>query len=157
MNEIQIKGLFLNLLIYIIMIAPTIIISLNKRNYSTKRNFLSTLIYCTTLEIILSLILYLFPGKIFSIFTNTTGIINFAVYASKILFIFSSLFAIKIIIPAYLINTNKKITILVLSKIVITIISCITFYFIFSTKGFLFVFPICDFIFYIIYILYIIR
>lgn len=157
MNEIQIKGLFLNLLIYIIIITPVIIISLNKRNYSTRKNFLSTLISCTILEIILSLILYLFPEKIFSIFTNTTGIINFAVYASKILFIFSSLFAIKIIMPAYLINANKKITILVLSKIVITIISCITFYFIFSTKGFLFAFPICDLIFYIIYFLKIIR
>lgn len=158
MNIVQIKGLFLNFIVYLIMIIPIIIVSLNKKNYSTKKKFLSTLICCTILEIIFSLILYLFPEKIFSVFTNTTGIINFAVYASKILFISSSLFAIKITVPTYLrINKNKKITILVLSKIVITITSCIAFYFLFSTKGFLFSFPICDFLFYVIYFLEVIR
>lgn len=158
MNEIQIKALFFNFIVYILMISPIIIVSLNKKNSSTKNKFLGTLIYCTIIEIILSSILYLFPEKVFSIFTNTTGIINFAVYASKILFISSSLFSIQIIVPAYLKNSkNKKITILVLSKIVITIISCITFYFLFSTKGFLFSFPICDFLFYIIYFLKVIR
>lgn len=155
MNEVQIKGLFLNLIIYIIMITPIIIIALNKKFLSAKRTFLLTLIYCTFLEIALSFILFLFPEDIFSLFTNTTGIVNFSVYASKILFISSSLFALKILIPAYL-NQTKKITILVLSKIVITIVSCIISYILFSTKGFLFAFPICDFVFYIVYILKII-
>ncbi len=152
MNEVQIKALFLNLIFYIIMTFPIIIVSLNKKNFSTKKNFLSTLIYCTIFEIILSAILYLFSEKIFSIFTNITGVINFAVYASKILFISSSLFALKIIIPVYLKQT-KKITIFILSKIVITIISCIILYTLFNIKGLLFAFPVCDFIFYIIYIL----
>lgn len=152
MNNVQIKALFLNLIVYIIMVSPIVIISLNKKNYSTKKNFLSTLIYCTIIEILLSVILYLFSENIFSIFTSTKGIVNFSVYASKILFISSSLFALKIIIPAYL-KQEKKITILVLSKIVINIISCIILYLLFNTKGFLFAFPICDFIFYIIYFL----
>lgn len=158
MNEVQIKALFFNLIIYIVMISPIIIISTNSRFFASKKKFLSTLIYCTLLEIALSFILFLFPEKIFSLFTNIKGIINFAVYASKILFISSSLFAIKITVPTYLrINKNKKITILVLSKIVITIILCTFLYFIFNTKGLLFAIPICDFVFFIIYFLNIIR
>lgn len=152
MNEVQIKSIFLNLIIYIVMISPIIIISTNKNFFTSKRKFLSTLIYCTFLEIALSFILFLFPERIFSLFTNTLGVINFSIYASKILFIASSLFALKIIVPAYL-NQTKKITILVLSKIVINIIFCIIFYTIFSIKGFLFAFPVCDFIFCIVYIL----
>lgn len=152
MNIVQIQGLFLNFIVYFMMITPVVIVSVNKNNYSTKKKFLCTLIYCTIFEIIFSLILYSFPENIFSIFSPKKGIINFAVYASKILFVSSSLYSLKIIIPAYL-KTKKKITILVLSKIVITVICCIIFYLLFNTKGFLFAFPICDFIFYIIYIL----
>lgn len=159
MNTTQIQGIFLNLIIYLIMIFPLIIISLNKKIYISKKQFFTTIIYCTLLEISLSLILYIFPKDIFSTFTKTTGIINFAIYSSKILFISSSLFALKILIPAYLYNQNKKkkLAILVLSKIAITIISIIILYIKFNTKGILFSIPICDFIFYIIYILNIIR
>ena len=154
MNTTQIQGIFLNLIIYLIMIFPLIIISLNKKIYISKQQFFTTIIYCTLLEISLSLILYIFPKDIFSTFTKTTGIINFAIYSSKILFISSSLFALKILIPAYLYNQNKKkkLAILVLSKIAITIISIIILYIKFNTKGILFSIPICDFIFYIIYI-----
>ncbi len=153
MNTTQIQGIFLNLIIYLI------IISLNKKIYISKQQFFTTIIYCTLLEISLSLILYIFPKDIFSTFTKTTGIINFAIYSSKILFISSSLFALKILIPAYLYNQNKKkkLAILVLSKIAITIISIIILYIKFNTKGILFSIPICDFIFYIIYFLNIIR
>ncbi len=159
MNTTQIQGIFLNLIIYLIMIFPLIIISLNKKIYISKQQFFTTIIYCTLLEISLSLILYIFPKDIFSTFTKTTGIINFAIYSSKILFISSSLFALKILIPAYLYNQNKKkkLAILVLSKIAITIISIIILYIKFNTKGILFSIPICDFIFYIIYFLNIIR
>lgn len=155
MNEVQIKGLFLNLIIYTVMITPVIVVSLNKKFFTTKKKFLTTLIYCTFLEIALSFIVFLIPEKIFSLFTHKNGIVNFSVYASKIIFISSSLFALKVLIPAYL-NQTKKITIFVLSKIVITVAFCIIFYILFSTKGFLFAFPICDFIFYIICILKII-
>ena len=88
MNTTQIQGIFLNLIIYLIMIFPLIIISLNKKIYISKKQFFTTIIYCTLLEISLSLILYIFPKDIFSTFTKTTGIINFAIYSSKILFIF---------------------------------------------------------------------
>lgn len=159
MNPIQIQAIFLNLIVYIIMIFPIIIVCLNKKIFATKKTFFYSLICCTILEIFLSAILYIFSNEIFSIFTNTKGIINFSVYSSKILFISSSLYSLKILIPSYLYNKKKqkKLAILVLSKIAITTICIITFYIIFNTKGFLFAFPICDFIFYIIYLLNIIR
>lgn len=159
MISIHIKALFLNFIIYLIMLIPLILISLNKKIYSTKKDFFSSLIYCTILEIVLSAILYIFSNNIFSIFTNTTGIVNFAVYSSKILFISSSLYALKILIPTYLYNQNKKkkLAIFIFSKTAITIFTVTLFYIIFNTKGALFAFPICDFIFYIIYILEIIR
>lgn len=159
MNHIQIQGFLLNLIIYVIMVFPLIIICTNKKIFSTKKDFLSTLIYCTLLEIFLSAIVYIFPNRIFSLFTNTKGVINYAIYSSRILFISSSLYSLKILIPAYLVNQKKakKITILVLTKIVITATNAILFYILFNTKGILFAFPICDFIFYIIYILNIIR
>lgn len=155
MNTIQLKALFLNLIIYLITITPLILISLNKKIYSTKKSFFSGLIYCTFLEILISVVFYIFAENIFSIFSNTSGIINYAVYSSRILFISSSLFAIKILIPAYLYNQKqiKKVVILVISKITTTAILAIILFVIFSTKGILFAFPICDFIFYIIYLL----
>jgi len=159
MNLIQVQAFFLNLIVYIIMIFPLIIICSNKKIFSTKKTFFNNLIFCTILEILFSAFLYLFPNKIFSLFTDTKGIINFAIYSSKIFFISSSLYSLKIFIPAYLYNQKKtkKLAILVLTKIAITIFFIITFNMLFNTKGFLFAFPICDFIFYIIYFLNIIR
>lgn len=159
MNSIQISGLALNLIIYIIILFPIIIISFNKKNYNSKKSFIIVLIYSTIIEIFFSLIIYCFPEKIFSLFTKKNGIINFAVYCSKILFITSCFFSLKILIPSYLFNNNlqKKSVILVLTKITATLLFAYTFYIFFNTKGLLFSFPFCDFIFYIIYILNIIR
>lgn len=159
MNNVQIQGLFLNLIIYIIMVFPLIIICLNKKFFSSKKTFYNVLICCTIFEVLISAIFYIFPSEIFSLFTNTKGVINYAVYSSKILFISSSLYSLKFLIPTYLYiqKNTKKITILVLTKIAITIVCSILFYIIFNTKGILFAFPICDFIFYIIYFLNIIR
>lgn len=152
--KIQVLGLILNLIIYVLMIAPIIIVSFNKKIYTTKKILIKSLIILITIEIIFSIFLYLFSRNIFSFFVKTSGIINYAIYASKILFITSSLYPIKYLIPMYFYNKNytKKTTILFSLKIVVNILFMILGYIIFSNKGFLFSFPICDFIFYIIYI-----
>ncbi len=152
-NQIQIHGLFLNLIIYIIMILPIIFISLKKSIYSSKSSLVFYLILSILLETILSIILYIFSTNIFSFFTSIIGVINYAVYASKILFISSSLYGLKIILPAYIFQKNrKKTTILVLSKIAVNLIFIFIGYSIFSTKGILYSIPICDIIYYIIYL-----
>ncbi len=159
MNKIQIIGLFLNFIIYLIMICPIIIICFKKKIYENKSIFISHLINITVLEIILSIVLYAFSRKIFDLFTNTTGIINYAIYASKILFISSSLYGIKFMIPAYLFFSNKgrkKTAIIFLSKIAVAIIFAFIGYSCFNFKGILYSIPLCDLIYYIIYIILII-
>ena len=132
MTEIQLTGLFLNFIIYLIMIFPVIIISLNKKNYENKNHFISIVIFSFIIEIILSFSLYKFSPNIFSFFSNTPGIVNYSVYASKILFISSSLFGIKILFPIYLIQNNmkKKSAILVLAKmtVLLTAMSAAVFF-----------------------------
>ncbi len=159
MNTIQIQALLINLIIYLFMTTPVMAVSLNKKIYTTKKTFISSLFYCTIFEIIFSTILYIFPNAIFSLFTKKTGIINYAIYSSKIIFMSSSLFALKILIPANLYNQNKikKVATFIFTKIAILIVLIFIFYNLFNTKGILFSFPICDFIFYVIYILEIIR
>lgn len=159
MNKIQLYALILNLIIYIIMIFPIIIISRRKSIYKNKKKFITYLIFTIILEIILSLIIYTFPKKIFSIFTAKTGIINYAVYASKILFISSSLYGIKILIPTFIYYNNlkiksKKTAIFLLSKIAVTLILIFIGYNLFNTKGMLYAFPLSDLIYYIIYIIF---
>lgn len=152
LNQVQINGLFLNLIIYIIMILPIIFISLKKSIYETKEKFILWLIISTICEIIFSILFHKFSKNIFSIFTNTTGIINYAVYASKILFISSSLYSLKILLPAYISKKDsKKTAILVLSKITVNLIFILIGYSLFNIKGILYSFPICDIIYYIIY------
>lgn len=155
MTKIQITGLFLNFIIYLIMIFPIVIISLNKKNYKNKNHFIFVTIFSFIIEIVLSFILYKFSKNIFSLFSSTSGIVNYAVYASKILFISSSLYGLKILIPAFLIQNNmkKKSAILVFSKIAVLFIFILIGYNLFNFKGILFALPISDLIFYIIYII----
>lgn len=164
MNKVQILGFFFNLIIYFFMIFPIIILSLKKEIYNTKNSFCFAIIISFVIEIILSAILYIFNKSIFSIFSNTSGIINYAVYSSKIFFISSSLYGIKILIPAYIfhqktefqakkISNKKKSAILFLSKIAVNVLLILIGYNLFNTKGILYSFPVCDLIFYIIYII----
>lgn len=154
MNNVQLLGIFLNLIIYFIIILPIIIISLNKKIYNNKKYFCLTLILSFLIEIILSIIIYVFSKSIFSLFSSIPGIVNYAVYSSKILFITSSLYGLKILIPAYLFNKKmkKKSAILFLLKIAVNMILIFIGYNLFNTKGILYSFPICDLIFYILYI-----
>lgn len=153
MNKIQISALTLNFIIYIIMISPILYISLKKSIYTKKKKFIFNLIISTIIEIILSIILYNFSKQIFSIFSNTQGIINYAIYASKIIFISSSLYSLKILLPIYIYKNEKKSAILFISKIAVNLILIFIGYNFFNTKGILYSLPICDLIYYIIYLL----
>ena len=162
MDNIHIYGLIINFILYIIMIFP-IMLFLRQKNFISLKNFFTNFIIITIIEIVFSLFIYIVPQKIFSLFTSTTGIINYATYCSKILFITSTLYGIKYFIPAYIFynpkyNLNiKKTTIIVLSKIVVNLILGFFGYFLFSTKGFLFSIPLCDLIYFIIYCIIFIK
>lgn len=152
MDKVHFIGLFLNFIIYLILIVPSILISLKKHIYKNKKIFILYLIYATSFEIVLSIFFHIFSKEFFSIFTNVSGIINYSVYSSKILFITSSLYSIKILIPAFLIKNNKKTAILIFSKIAVNLIFIFVGYNLFNNKGILYSIPICDFVYYIIYI-----
>ena len=159
MNSVQIHGLILNLIVYLIMIFPIIILSFKKSIYKSKKDLVFFVLISIFIESFFSFLIYSFGKNIFSFFTATTGVINYAYYASRILFITSSLFGIKILIPAYLniVQGTKKTVTLILLKITVNIILCFIGYICFNTKGFLYAFPVCEFIFYIIYILKVVR
>ena len=155
MDRIHLVGLSFNFIIYILMLLPVFFILFNKSIYENKKNFISFVYISTLIEIFLSCTLYLFSNTIFSIFTNTTGIINYAVYASKIIIITSSLYGIKFLIPYYIWKTqnkNKKTAILVFSKIAVNVLFIFLGYILFNMKGILYSFPICDLFYCIIYI-----
>lgn len=159
MNRIQISGFFLNLIVYLIMIFPVIIISFKKEIYKGKKHFIFALTLSSIIEIVLSIILYVFSENIFSLLSSTSGIVNYAVYVSKILFVSSSLYGLKILIPSYLFHKKmqKKSAILILLKIAVTSILIFVGYHIFNTKGIFYAFPATDLIFYIIYSIILIR
>lgn len=159
MNRIQILGTFLNLIVYLIMIFPVIIISLKKDFYKSKKHFIFALILSSIIEIILSIILYIFSENIFSLFSNTSGVVNYAIYASKILFVSSSLYGFKILIPSYLFHKKfkKKSATLILLKIAVCIILIFAGYHMFNLKGIFYAFPATDLIFCVIYSIIFIR
>lgn len=158
MSNIELSGLFLNFILYILIIFPVIFIAKKLNITKNKKIFIKFLIISTIIEILISLFIYNYSKNFFSIFTKTPGIINFATHCSKILFICSPLYAFKILTP-YLFKKNriKKTVILVLSKITANIIFAIAGFLIFNFKGFLYSFPACDFLFYIINIIIFIK
>ena len=153
MDTYKIIALSFNFIIYLFMLTPIFYLLFKKAIYENKKTFISFLCISIFIETFLSCILYVFSHEIFSLFTNVTGTINYSVYSFKILFISSSLYGIKFLIPAYLYkNEYKKTAILVLSKIAVNILLIFIGYFLFDTKGILYSFPICDLIYYLIYI-----
>lgn len=152
--NIQIYGLISNFILYLILILPIIIITSKKNIYSSTNDLLKAILLSLVIESFLSSIIYVFGKNIFSLFIKTQGIINYAVYASKIIFITSPFYGIKFLIPAYIFqkNKSKKTTILFFSKIVVNIIFIFIGIALFSNKGMLFSIPLCDIIYYIIYI-----
>ena len=152
-NEIQLKGLCLIFIFYLILIMPSIIICFNKKYFIDRKKFNNILIGNIIYNIILSMCFYLFYEKIFNIFNLDQGIINYAIYSGKIIFMASSLFAVKYLIPGYIYHTkNKKISIIfAIAKIIDTLICMIIGYYLFSQKGILFAIPVADIIYYIAY------
>ena len=138
-NEIQLKGLCLIFIFYLILIMPSIIICFNKKYFIDRKKFNNILIGNIIYNIILSMCFYLFYEKIFNIFNLDQGIINYAIYSGKIIFMASSLFAVKYLIPGYIYhNKNKKISIIfAIAKIIDTLICMIIGYYLFNQKGLL--------------------
>ncbi len=155
MDTYKIIALSFNLIIYLLMLTPIFLLLFKKTIYKNKKTFISYLCISIFIEIFLSCFFYIFSRDFFSIFTKVSGTINYAVYSFKILFISSSLYGLKFLIPAYLWknkNEHKKTAILVLSKIAVNILLIFIGYFLFNIKGILYSFPICDLIYYLIYI-----
>ena len=80
-NEIQLKGLCLIFIFYLILIMPSIIICFNKKYFIDRKKFNNILIGNIIYNIILSMCFYLFYEKIFNIFNLDQGIINYAIYS----------------------------------------------------------------------------
>lgn len=161
MNNTKFIGLLLNLILYIITIIPIITLIFNKKIYRNKKSLVAAIVFITIIETLLSIFIYRFSKSIFSIFTKTSGIINYATYTSKLIFIDSSLYGLKFLIPIYLFYSfpekRKKTTILFLSKIVVNILFIFIGQKLFLTKGALYSLPICDFAYYIIYLILFIK
>jgi len=161
MNNTKLLGLILNLILYVVLITPIIFLIFNKKIYKTKKSLVISLIFVTILEIFFSILIYCFAKNFFSFFIHNSGIVNYATYASKIIFISSCLCGLKFLIPAYLFYTlptkRKKTTILFLSKIVVNIIFIFVGYKLSLIKGALYSLSICDLIYYTIYIILFIK
>ena len=79
-NKIVIPTMIIILLLSYVCIA---IVSFLLRN----QNYKNKIIYSTVIYIVLSSLIYLFPYNIYGLFINQTAILNYTVYASKIIFI----------------------------------------------------------------------
>ena len=153
---VLLKAILINLIIYIAFIIPSIIVLL-KADLSSKKSVVFWISVTVIITSFLSTCLYEFSNNIFSFFSKTTGVINLCVFISRIVFLDSSLFCLKYIIPKYLYSKNKKTAILFLSKIAANIVFSILGYIFFNSSGLLYSFPICNLIFYIIFVLIFIR
>ena len=153
---ILIKAVLINLIIYLVFIIPSVVILLNS-NFSNKKQSIFLLAMTIVFNSVLSICLYKFSYIIFSLFSKTQGVINLCIYISRIIFIDSSLYGIKIIIPRYIFSKNKKTAILILSKFAVNLILSIIGYILLQSAGLLYSFPICNFVFYIIYVFIFIK
>lgn len=144
MSKISIVSFGLNMLLYLLISIPILVISKNKKIYKTKNNFILSICIGTIIEIVLSILIYKFPGFIFSRFVSTPGIINYSIFISKIIFSTSSLIAVKILVPTLLINRHKTVKKLLVTYLIVTIVFCTIGFLYRKTVGFLFGFPISD-------------
>ena len=137
---------------YIIFFIPLIIFLLNRKNYKSKKNIYKISFYSILYGILTSSIFYIVPKKFFSFFTNVNGIINFCSYASKIIFITSSIIGIQIIILLffYFQKQIKKTAILFLLKTAVLAILILILYNLYHITGFLYAIPISDIVFLLI-------
>lgn len=108
MKEYQFISILKIFVMYIIAFLPTWSILFHKKTYSSKKNFLKTNCLVIFIEIILFLLIYLFPKKIVSLFSKEINIQNYMIYSLKILFIASSTAVIHYSIPFYFLLEKKK-------------------------------------------------
>ena len=150
-------AIILNLIIYLFLLLPLFIMLFSKKLYSDKKSAVRFTSIAILIEVLLSAVLYKFSRNIFSFFNSSTGIVNISVFISRIVFLSSSLYPLKVFIPAYLFKSNKKTVILILSKITANIVLFFLGYILLSNVGILYSFPICDLIYYIIYVVLFIK
>ena len=155
--NIYINSLKILILTYSIYVIPLTIYLLNKKIYTDKKKVYKTIFFSITYGIIISGIIYIFPKKFFSLFTNIKGVINYCTYAYKILFFSGSIIGIQIIVPIYFcsIKKYKKTALLYLIKITVLFLLIFILYPPFHIKGLLFAIPISDIIFTIICLIFI--
>jgi len=157
MSKISLMSFGLNILIYILISLPILCISKDKKIFKNKNTFILAVCIGTIIEIILSLMIYSFPNRIFSAFTNTSGIVNYSVFISKIIFSTSSLIAIKILVPSWLINQHKNTKRILAAELLLTIAFCAIGFLYKKTVGFLFGFPTSDMVIFIINIVIVFK
>ncbi len=136
-------------IIYFILLLPQWIIALQKRNYQNKKTFMQALLCSVLLGSILSYMLYHFSQQILSLFTQTNGVKQYAIYCLKILLISSSFLGLQLLLPFYFVfhQSYKHTIVLYITKCFITILVSIIGYIVFQTKGLLYAISISDFIF----------
>jgi len=156
MKEYQFISVFKVFVLYILAFLPTWSMLLQQKNYSSKKSFIKANCLAIFIEIILFLLIYLFPEKIVSLFSKEINIQNYMIYSLKILFIASSTTVIHYSIPFYLLSEKRKYGILLLISKILYVPLILLGYVFFDTKGALFSVPICD-IFYDIILLFFYR
>ena len=153
MEKYQITSLFYIFLIYCLAILPTIILAINKNNYKNKKVFTRTICISILIESIIFSLIYIFPEKVISFFSNKTNIQNYSIYCLKIIFISSSISGTHFLFPLHLYFSNKKkkcflTFFLKIFYIPVFFLGCILF----NIKGGLFSIHFCD----LVYSLYLI-
>ena len=153
MKEYQLISILKVFVIYILTFLPTWSMLFQKKIYSSKKSFLKANCLAIFIEIILFLLIYIFPQKIVSLFSKEINIQNYMIYSLKILFIASSTTVIHYSIPFYFLLEKRKRGILLLISKTLYLPLILLGYMLFNTKGVLFSIPICD-IFYDIILLF---
>ena len=150
--NIFLESLKIIILTYLILVIPQLILFINKTNYTNKKNIYKTAFYSIIYGILFSNIMYFFPKKFFSIFTNINGIINSCTYASKILFMSGSIIGIQIMLLFFFYYKKqiKKTVLLILLKITVLILLILILYSLFHISGLLYAFPLSDLLFFLI-------
>lgn len=116
-------------------------------NLAILKRFLFYIIISVALETLLSGLVYIFIRPIFSIFNIEIGVINYAIYAAKILLISSSIIGIQFVISMYFWTIRKFKTSIFLSltrQLLISIPLMFLFYNMWNLKGILFAIPVAD-------------
>ena len=157
MDNIYFISLLFNFAIYICLLIPPTIYSINKKVFKNKTNFFVSLCSATLLETFFSLVLYVNSHQIFSFFTNVQGIINTSYYISRIVFSTSSFYALKIFTPALMMNRKRNIRPYLFFNVILSISFMAIGYLVRGFSGFLIAIPISDIVGYILDIYIIIK